>query len=209
MIDRRSRTPSRSAQAESSRAIRSGARGSRSAAVPTPTSEAPAKRYWAASLPVLMPPRPITGTPGSAWRTRQVASNPKGSNAGPLTPPVPKPILGVRRDASITRPGMVFTNVRPVAPCSTATRAASTTPAPRVGESFTKMGRAVWAREARTNAASATGSAPNSIPPAFTLGQLTLSSNASTPGTLSRPPTTISKSSTLFPTTLTITRVSG
>ena len=189
--------------------MRCGARGSRSAAVPTPTSDAPASKYCAASLPVLMPPRPITGTSGSACRTRHVASNPSGSNAGPLTPPVPNPILGLRRAASITSPGMVFTSVRPVAPCSIETRAASTTPAPRVGESFTKMGRDVIARDARTNAASATGSAPNSIPPAFTFGQLTLSSKASTPGRSSRPPTTVSKSSTLLPTTLTITRVSG
>ncbi len=132
-----------------------------------------------------------------------------GNSAGPLMPPLPKLILGRRRRVSMTSPGIVFTSVSPVAPWSMATRAVSAMPAPSVGDSFTKMGRDVTARAPATSAASAFGSAPNSSPPAFTFGQLTFNSKASTPRSPSSADTTVAKSSMLLPTTLTSIRVPG
>jgi len=207
--ERRSVTPCSEAQRARPRAMRPGARGSRSAAVPTPTSVAPARRYCTASSTLETPPSPMIGTFGNARDTRHVASSPIGNSAGPLTPPVPKPIFGRRRAVSMTSPGIVLTSVSPSAPESTATCAAATMPAPSDGDSFTNSGRRVHWRAARTSAASATGSAPNSSPPDFTFGQLTLSSNASTPALASRPATTVENSSTLLPTTLTSTRSAG
>ena len=61
------------------------------------------------------------------------------------------------------------------APASTATRALPTMSG-SVGDSLTKRGRRVAARARRTTSASVRGSAPNSMPPAFTFGQLTFSS---------------------------------
>src|ERR1051325_7750781 len=70
--------------------MRSGTRGSASAAVPIAISDAPAARYSRASAAVRIPPTPITGI--ATWsRTRRVANTPIGNRAGPLTPPEPLP----------------------------------------------------------------------------------------------------------------------
>ena len=153
----------------------------------------------------------MTGTE-IAWETRQVASTPTGRIAGPLTPPVPNPSAGRRRSTSTTRPGTVFTTVTPSAPASTAMRAASAM-FDSVGESFTNSGRRVSARAPATTARSDAGSEPNSVPPCFTLGQLTFSSKPSTPrgfvaAANSSPATTRANSSVANPTTLYTFRVS-
>ena len=57
-------------RSSSSRATRSGATGSKSAAAPTSTAFAPAYRYSSAFSPLSMPPRPMIGISGSAVRTR-------------------------------------------------------------------------------------------------------------------------------------------
>src|SRR5687768_8038301 len=131
-------TPCRSHQRARSRTIRSGARGSRSIAVPMPTSVAPAIRYWSTSSAVDTPPIPISGT-FTARRTLDVASTPTGSSAVPLTPPVPKPSAGRRRSTSMTSPGMVLTRVRPSAPASTAVCAVRAMSG-SAGDSFTNSG---------------------------------------------------------------------
>src|SRR6185312_7813214 len=173
------RTPCVSHHRARSRTTRSGSRGSRSAAVPIPTSDAPAMMYCKASDADDTPPTPSSGT-RTACRTFHVASTPTGSNGAPLTPPDPKPNAGRRRSTSTMRPGIVFTSVIPSAPASTATQALAAMSGD-AGLSLTKSGRAVAARAPRTTAASVAGSAPNSMPPARTFGQLTLSSNTSTP----------------------------
>ena len=154
--------------------MRSGSRGSCSAAVPTPTSDAPATRYCRASAALATPPIPMSGT-GTACRTRQVARTPTGRSPAPLTPPLPNPSAGRRRRTSTTSPGRVLTRVSPSAPASTAARAVSAI-AGSVGESFTNRARRVAARARVTTSRRAAGSAPNSSPPAFTFGQLTFSS---------------------------------
>ncbi len=146
----------------------------------------------------------MSGTP-TAFRTLAVASTPTGSSSRPLTPPLPKPRAGRRASTSITSPGSVFTSVMPSAPASTATRAAAAM-SPSAGDSFTNSGLRVAARHPDTTARSDRSSAPNSSPPAFTLGQLTFSSNASSPASPSSAATTIGKSSTSRPTTFTSTR---
>ncbi len=123
----------------------------------------------------------------------------------PLTPPDPKPSTGRRRSGSITNPGMVFTREMASAPASTAVRALATRSG-SVGESLTKSGSRVAARAWLTTSASAHGSAPNSIPPACTFGQLTLSSKAETPGESFNSRTTSAYSCTWSPTTFTSTR---
>src|SRR5689334_4570561 len=55
------RTLWRAHQASSSLTMRAGARGSRMAAVPTPTSEAPAMRYCSAWFADVTPPIPMIG----------------------------------------------------------------------------------------------------------------------------------------------------
>ena len=70
---------------------------------------------------------------------------------------------------------MVFTSVNASAPASTASSALRAMSG-RVGDSFTNSGRFVTARARRTTSDNAAGSAPNSMPPAFTLGQLTFNS---------------------------------
>ena len=84
-----------------------------------------------------------------------------------------------------------------------------------VGDSFTNNGRFVATRARRTTSESAVKSAPNSMPPAFTLGQLTLISYpSSAPGeslstAASNSAMTSANSSTPKPTMFAILRVRG
>lgn len=98
-----------------------------------------------------------------------------GRSPGPLTPPVPKPSVGRRVSTSMMRPGSVFTTEIPSAPAAAAV-AAVRAMSGSVGDSLTKIGFRVAARARVTKSVSDTASAPNSIPPAFTFGQLTFSS---------------------------------
>src|SRR4029078_5482793 len=108
-------TPWREHHSPISRTIRSGALGSRIAAVPTPTRDAPPRMYAIAPAPVAPPPTPRMGS-FTARRTLCVANTPTGRIARPLTPPVPKPSAGFRCSTSITNPGIVFTTLIASAP---------------------------------------------------------------------------------------------
>ena len=110
-------------------------------------------------------------------------------------PPLPNPRSGLRDSMSTSRPGIVFTSVRPVDPASSAIVAIRTMSV-TAGESFTNNGSVVSARALVTTSRSASGSWPNSIPPARTFGQLTFSSKPSIPSTPSSRATTSAKCST-------------
>src|SRR5687767_679818 len=106
--------PRTSHQEARSRRSLPGSRGSRMTAVPMANAVAPAIRYCRASLAVAMPPTPMIGAFVARY-TFDVASTPIGSNAPPLTPPLPKPSSGFRVSRSTSSPGIVFTSVRPFA----------------------------------------------------------------------------------------------
>ena len=129
---------------------------------------------------VATPPTPITGT-YTARDTCHVASTPTGRIAAPLTPPVPKPSAGRRRSTSITSPGSVLTTVIPSAPRSTATSRRRGNVRAAWRQLDEQRARRAAAGPRHQIRAARDGSAPNSMPPRRTLGQLTLSSNAGTP----------------------------
>ena len=104
----------------------------------------------------------------------------------------------------MTRPGKVFTTDIPSAPASAAVRALAPMSC-SVGDNLTKIGLRVACRAVVTTSVSERESAPNSRPPAFTFGQLTLSSYPDTAGESSSVDTTAANSSTWFPTTFTST----
>src|SRR5688572_30807067 len=113
-------TPRTSHHEARSRNSRPGNLGSRMAAVPIPNAVAPATRYWRASVADVIPPTPMMGAFVARY-TFEVASRPIGSNAPPLTPPLPNPRAGFRLSRSTSNPGIVFTSVNPFAPASRAT----------------------------------------------------------------------------------------
>jgi len=94
-----------------------------------------------------------------------------GSNAGPLSPPLPLP------SRLSSNPGIVFTRLTASAPSSRATRAIAGMSG-STGDNLTVSGRVETRRQARTSSARLPGSAPNSRPPAFVLGQEALTSKA-------------------------------
>ena len=73
--------------------VSSGARGLRKVAVPTCTAVAPASRNSTASVPLLMPPQPITGT-STAEDTCHTMRSATGLIAGPDSPANPRAIDG-------------------------------------------------------------------------------------------------------------------
>ena len=159
----------------SSSTMRSGARGSRSAAVPTPTSDAPARMYCSASVAARDAAdaddrqrhrAPDLPRREHADRQDRRAAHAAGAEAERRPPPLDVDHEPGNRvhDADRVRAG-VGRDRAALRRCPAASATASR-----------RSGAASPRARSATTSRSAAGSAPNSMPPAFTFGQLTLSS---------------------------------
>src|SRR3972149_4479055 len=113
-----------------------------------------------------------------------------GFMAGPESPPLTLDRTGFRSWRSMAIPGNLLMRDIMWAPAR-ATATATLTMSATLGVSLTITGRDVADLAAAVTSAAVLGSLPNSIPPAFTLGQLMLTSMPLTPGTLSSLPASL------------------
>lgn len=109
--------------------------GSMKLAVPTSMADAPAMMNSKASLPFMMPPRPITGI-STALHTCHTILTATGRTAGPDNPPVMVDNIGRRRSTSMAIPSRVLMSDTESAPSASTALAISVMDV-TLGESFT------------------------------------------------------------------------
>ena len=168
--------------------------------MPTCTASAPAMRNSTAAAPSATPPTPTMPASGKAARQSKTARNATGCRAGPESPPA----SALRSAVSTDIPKSVLVRVRASAPAPSAAPAISTR-SEVLGLSLAHRARPA-APAASTASAVAVAEWANMRERSSRLGQLTLTSTATTPGAPAIWPAAVANSSTVRPQTLATTR---